>query len=744
MSRFYRSQVDRAIKDGADVNATTNFMRNRTKYDAQKSADLDYEIEEWTSLHFACDRGFSQVAYVLLRNKADITKRIQSVWATPTESLHTYEQMPIHLACKGGHYQVVQVLVNHSPTECGLNARDFLTYDEHLREQLLAANQIAGNGYALDLAKKHSIPHKRSTTSPSGKPSFTPPLPCGYTPLFYAVGSNNSDVVHFLLAKGSDSYAVGSTPRYTPTAGWAGKTSTAQTPVGLAMKNNDSAMAHVLVARSHISDTGLLHLAMRGMLAVIKFIADDAPEKTGLIRNTCRSAMDRKPQLAFFCQHLLKTDNADVHSMLYEACLTGNSNMIQYILKNATYEEVTTSHSFTYCGVRPPSARHDINLVHNVTPLHAAAVTNQAAGIALLQMEREGRVFFEVDTPSDFNCTALHVASILGHTEAAMALVQMGADVNTKSYIDFENEDQIESNRIMHSSSDAANYLERPGSQNPMTSWGGRLEGVSDVIQRTLAMGKKTASGERVFRSLPEEPLESPELSPKLSSISSSLNTVRADSSPRQEEPSRPHSNLSDSYKATRSIYRSAIELALDFGHEALAELLAKHSGNNPNATLSKTTSSPAMKLASAQFDALTPTSGKLQSGLTSELYSVLKRLELTHIAETFAEENVADIVTLDLLTRQDMRDLGLKLGDCRKLETFLGRGLGSQNSEESLNSMHSQDSEQVIRDAYPTVNGRMGEPFNSGQSYAAASPATTSTLEIELASVENPDNVEW
>eukprot|EP01134_Creolimax_fragrantissima_P004947 CFRG4947T1 len=669
--------IDKAIRAGADPNVTTQFMRNRGKTDARQSSNLVYEIEEWTPLHFACDRGFSQVVYVLLRNKADITKRIQTVWATTSESVLTYEQLPIHLACKGGHYDVVQVLINHSLNKCGINSRDFVNSEVHelgiTDSPLSNRNGISGNDLLLNERTA-----KRTNSSSSHHRKFALPSLCGYTPLYYAVAGEYLQIVYYLLENGADSYAICATPVYTASEGWHGKSSSAQTPVGLALKSGHDELANELVSRHHISDEGLLQLAMRGHLNTVQYIAEHDPEGGGaLVRFTAQDALQRKQELAFICQHFSRTSNVDVHSMLYESCRTGNTAIIQYILQFASIDEITISSVHPCCHLRPSLECKTINLVHNVTPVHAAAVNNQTDAIALVLLERRGTVFFNVDTPSDFNTTALHVACIMGHIDAALLLLSMGASISSKTYIDFDNEEQIDANRSncdmpvlpMEIRDEVPALGSVQESVAMLSSWGkGQLEGVSEAIQRTLALRKTNSSdsigGSNTPKTVSDDNMDEECIS-DVRNITSLPISSRSESewlSDIDEGATNPQ--IQREYKAPQTIYRTAIELARDFGHEKLVNRLENYRHVDPHQTGKET----------IPIEVAAPSNTVNQTSLTlsDRLSRLLVQLDLIHLEGVFVAENITDVDTLTLLKREDLKDLGIKIGDCRKLMTYI------------------------------------------------------------------------
>lgn len=239
--------VMKSIKAGADPNGTTQFVRERSTYYAKSKVGLVYEIEEWCPIHFASDRGYSQVVYVLLQNKAMINQRVETRWARKVGTQVTYEQTALHLACKNGHKQVIEVLLSLHTLMNMEHSIDMLDFSMH-------------RDYDHKIDGSSCLYERKSRTV------------LGYTPLHYAIMNGDKDIIELLLFHGARTDTVGCTPIYNPRRGWHPNKSTFCTALSLALKLKKANIATLVCQGTDVTTSNLLSLCAMSEFSTAQYL----------------------------------------------------------------------------------------------------------------------------------------------------------------------------------------------------------------------------------------------------------------------------------------------------------------------------------------------------------------------------------------------------------------------------------------------------------------------------------------
>jgi ankyrin repeat protein len=108
--RGYQEVEQLLLASGADVNTRTNGDSLWPTSCSPGEADVNAEDQEaWTPLHWAADRGFSDIAELLLAHNADVNAKGEWRFYTPT------------FAASLGYKEMVQLLLANA---ADVNARD--------------------------------------------------------------------------------------------------------------------------------------------------------------------------------------------------------------------------------------------------------------------------------------------------------------------------------------------------------------------------------------------------------------------------------------------------------------------------------------------------------------------------------------------------------------------------------------------------------------------------------------------
>jgi len=206
------------VKDGAKINevtadghsalniATINGHVDVVRYFLELKVNIDHQdsIEEWSPLHAASSRGFTEIARMLIDAGADIESEDRTDW-TPLHHACRYgyssivkllidkgakldktindenEETALHLAAKFGHIDVVQVLLSKT-----IN----VNIEDKLERTPLHLAVISNHSQIVQslLGRKAKINVKDNK---------------GNTPLHYAVRANSESIAEMLLRNGA-------------------------------------------------------------------------------------------------------------------------------------------------------------------------------------------------------------------------------------------------------------------------------------------------------------------------------------------------------------------------------------------------------------------------------------------------------------------------------------------------------------------------------------------------------------
>jgi len=141
----------------------------------ERGADVNAaEGDGMTALHWAADRGDTEVAVLLIAASADVDAKTRIGGYTP-----------LHLASRGGHAPLIMMLL-----EAGGNPRA-VTTTSGVTPLHLAAMGIGGAEAVGALLARGADPNAREGSA-------------GQTPLMFAAGSNRAAAVRELLTGGAD------------------------------------------------------------------------------------------------------------------------------------------------------------------------------------------------------------------------------------------------------------------------------------------------------------------------------------------------------------------------------------------------------------------------------------------------------------------------------------------------------------------------------------------------------------